>query len=104
MNKYRNEFVAEINGVEYKLRATFEAMVGIEEVTNSSLPQLAQAFSTGAVRATHLIAIIENASVEKVNKEELQKNLMAAGIVNTAMALTEFFEAALYGVPQEKKQ
>lgn len=103
-NKYRNEYDAVINGVTYKLRATFENMVAIEEATESSLPQLAKSFQSGNIKSNYLVGIVKAASNEKVDINELQDNIVQFGFINTALALSEFFAAALYGVPDEKKQ
>lgn len=106
-NKFKNEITVSINGTEYKLRATFNALVGIENRTGLSLPRLAQNFGQGDVKATWLFDIIDEGlkgakSAYDVN--QLKDDIAAFGTVQTTLALTPFFAAALYGGEDKKNE
>lgn len=100
VNKNRNEMVVVLNEHEYKLRATFNALIGIETRTGLSLPRLAQNFGQGDVKASWLFDILDEgckAAKEPYEVSQLKDDIAAEGTVKTTLALTPFFAAALYG-------
>lgn len=106
-NKLKNEITVVVNGTEYKLRATFNALVGIETRTGLSLPRLAQSFGQGDVKASWLFDILDEGlkgAKSQYDVNQLKEDIAGFGTVQTTLALTPFFASALYGGEDKKNE
>jgi hypothetical protein len=97
-NAYRNELTVDLNGVECRLRPTFEAIAQIEEYCKRSIFQLAievqQNKWPSLTECHHILETTYKASGEKPNSD-FKRNLVESGLTHTYKAVALLLNSAL---------
>ncbi len=99
MNKQRGEVQVRLNGHEYTLRPTFEALVEIEERLGAGLVPIARRFvdaQFGVREVAGIIAAGIRGSGQKV-PDDLGPQIVKQGVLSFSEAIGTFLTGALQG-------
>ena len=106
VNPLRNETLVTLNGTEYLLRATFGALVEIEQMTGKSIPKLMEGISNNDLSIAHskavFVAGIKGAEV-KPDEAKLEQDMMSAGLSEVNHGVVAFLMSCTFGGEKIKK-
>lgn len=105
-NPYRNEHTITLDGREYLLRATFGALVEIEQLTKLSIPKLMEQIGDNNLSVVHVKGIIK-AGVKgaggTVDDTQLEEDIANAGLAETTQGVVAFLLKSTFGGDRIKK-
>lgn len=105
-NKYRNEVTVVLNGNEYTLRATFGALVAIEEALRMSFTKIQTVIFDQALTVKQGLIIFMTAARAagmNIDEEQLRHDIEIGGVDDFGAALVAFMKIALFGSESLKK-
>lgn len=105
-NLQRGEIPIKLNGQEYSLRPTFQAMCNISERTGAhSLILLSRRMIDGDIRFQDLAIIIQEgvkASGKELEMDMIGEAIVKEGLVEFSKPIMEFIRVAVEGVNKQK--
>lgn len=110
-NLNRNEMSLELGGEKYVLRASFEAISGIENDLGSIMA-LAEKYSAGTIKLSEIVAIVYHglrgyvgySAKEPLSKARIGEALLERGAVQAMLDTMHFPAMAMNGVSLGKPQ
>ena len=107
-NRQRGEIPIKLNGQEYSLRPTFQAMCNIADRTGAhSLILLSRRMLDGDIRFLDLAIIIQEgikASGKDLDLDIIGEAIVEEGLVEFSKPIMEFIRIAVEGVNKQKNE
>ena len=105
-NPYRNEHTVKLDEREYLLRATFGALVEMEQKTGMALPKMIEQIGENNLSINHLKAILVagvKGAEGSIDEKQLEADIVNAGLAVTTKAVVEFLLKSTFGGDRIKK-
>ncbi len=111
VNLQRNELAIKLGGQQYIMRASFEAISGIEADVGSIM-HVSDGYKTGEISVTQMVAIIYHGlrghvgygAKEPLSKEQIGEIVLERGALPTMFELMNFSALVMNGVSLGKPQ
>lgn len=104
-NKHRGEVKVTLDGVEYTMRPTFEALISIEDDLNKKLVSIARAFfqsDIGVKETAHIIHRGIESSGAQLSLEAVGRAVVKGGVNNYIKPIVNFLTEGLGGEDKGK--
>lgn len=105
-NPFRNECAVILNGSPYILRATFGALVEIEELVGKPIPKIMEDISEANMSLTNLKAILVagiKGAEGSYDENKLEEDIAEAGLVALSAGVCDFLVVGSLGGEKIKK-